>query len=214
MKATLRNRLRMLTNTLGHFDEHPDAWSGHPPLVQHVEALRAAHGRMAGAGDDQAANDPKGLTKQKTKARKAAAKALADLGLKATTYAVDVGDEVLRRAVDHARSEWERMPEGTFASKAKDALDRIEAQAEPMAAYGVAPRQIGAAREAVAEVARLTERRDNTDAGRSVATDDIEDAYSDDAVPTLAQLDRLVPTLVTDAAFVARYGEVRQIVGD
>ena len=32
--------------------------------------------------------------------------------------------------------------------------------------------------------------------------------------PDDAQLDRLVPTLVTDAAFVARYGEVRQIVGD
>ena len=168
---------------------------------------------MAGAGDAQAANDPEGLTDQKDAARDDAARQLAALGQKATAYAIDAGDDVLRQAVDHSVSEWERMPEAAFASNAKDALDRIEAQAAPMAEYGVAPAQVTDARAAVAEVARLAERRDNTGAGRSVATDDIDEAYSEDALPALDQLARLVPVLVEDEAFVDRYREVRQIPG-
>lgn len=214
MEQRLQNRLRMLTNTLGHFADHPDLWNGHPPIVRNVDALRAARGRMASAAETQEGSDSQGLTANKQAARTDAATRLTRLGRKVSAYALEAGDEDLRRAVDHSQSEWERMAEATFASRATNALDRIAALSTELAEYGVTDDEATAAREAVAEVGRLAERRDNTGATREVATGDIGEAYSDDAVPALDKLDRLVPALIEDEAFVDTYEEVRQILGD
>lgn len=204
----------MLNRTLAHFGGHAALWNAHGPILANVAALQGARDRMVEAAADQAEGDTRGLTADKAAARAAAAALLTPLGQKVSAFALATGDEDLRRAVDFSRSEWERMSEAAFASQAATALDRTEARLAELGGYGVAAEDLTAARDAVAAVGALAERRDTTDAEREVATDAIAEAYSEDAVPALDQLDRLVPALVTDAAFVATYREVREVPGD
>ena len=214
MEERIRNRLRMLSNVLGHFDASPALWTDVEPVAQEVARLRAANDALVDAGDDQAANDPEGLTAQKRKARADGAKKMAALSDKVTAYAVSIGDEDLRKAVDHSESEWARMAEADFASEARDALDRTEAHLASLAPYKVTAEEIAAARADVSQVGRLAQRRDRTGAARAVATDELPEVYSEEARPALLQLDRLVPTLIDDEPFVDEYRENRRIPGD
>ena len=213
MDRRLENRLKMLEDTLAHFDAHPDAWNAEPPLVRNVATLRDGYVALDDAGEGQAAGDTTGLTQDKTAARAAAAKQLADLGLKVSAFAIETGDADLRKAVDHTAYEWGRKSEVDFKNDAANALDRTEAVLPALVEYKVTAEQISAARTAVARVGRIARQRDTTDAAREVDTDALWPGYSA-LVPTLAVLDRLVPALVENADFVATYRQVRQIPGD
>ena len=63
MDRRQRNRLRMLARTLGHFDEYPDAWNGHPPIVRNVGALRAGYAALTGAAEETLRSGTFGWTK-------------------------------------------------------------------------------------------------------------------------------------------------------
>lgn len=213
MERRFENRLKMLRNTLAHFDAHPDLWSPEPPLVRNVATLRAGFDAMEDAGEGQAAGNTKGLTEDKRAARATAARLLVDLSLKVSGYAIEFKDADLRQAVDYSFSEWTRMSETDFKNEATDALDRTEAALPALAEYKVTAEQVSQARAAVAEVIELSSERDNVGAAREVDTAALPAGYSA-LVPTLDVLDRLVPALIDDADFVATYVQVRQIPGD
>jgi hypothetical protein len=129
------------------------------------------------------------------------------------SYARTAGDADLEADVDHSASEWRRMPEETFLAEADRALGRITAVLDALAAYEVERADVAAAQEAVNAVRPLGSVRDNVKADRGAATATLEAAYSG-AIPSLDELDGLVPRLIEDAAFVAVYARVRRIEGD
>lgn len=206
-------RLDMLQRTLAHFDEHPALWNAKPPLVSHVAVVRDAEAAMTAAAGRQAGSAPTGLTKNKERARERAVGLLADLSATVGSYARTVGDADLEGAVDHSPSEWQRMPEETFFAEADRALGRIPAVLDQLAAYEVDRADVAAAQDAVDAVRPMGATRDNVKADRGAATATLEAAYSV-AVPSLDELDGLVPRLIKDAAFVAEYARVRRIDGD
>ena len=212
MTSYLRRRLAMLRATLAHLDAHPDAWAGRAPIARNVETVREGLDALDRAAESQAAATPEGLTENRDDARDAAEARLVTLGRQASAYAVEAGDADLREAVDHSRSDWERMPEADFHARAEDALARIDAALAPLAEYGVEKEDVAAARAALAAARPLTAGRDNVRADRAVATDALGAGYTALLGP-LDVLDRLVPTLA-DAAFVAEYRQVRRITGE
>ena len=213
MTDYLRRRLDMLQRTLAHFDEHPDLWDAKPPIFSHVATVRDAEAAMTSAAGRQAGSAPTGLTKNKERAREHAVGLLADLSAKVASYARTVGDADLESAVDRSPTEWRRMPEEAFFAEADRALGRITAVLDQLAGYEVDRDGVTAAQEAVDAVRPLGATRDNVKADRGEATATLEAAYSG-AVPSLDELDGLVPALITDAAFVAEYQRVRRIDGD
>ncbi|HEX8299004.1 MAG TPA: hypothetical protein VF594_07555, partial [Rubricoccaceae bacterium] len=81
-----------------------------------------------------------------------------------------------------------------------------------LAAYAVTPTELAEARAAVEAARPLGAARDIRQDGRTRATAALDGGYST-VVPTLGLLDRLVPRLVKDAAFVAEYRIARRIPG-
>ena len=213
MDRRIENRIKMLRSTLHHFDAHPDAWDADGPLGELVGTLRQRFREITDAATAQAAGDTRGLTEDRDAALETAAGRLAHLGEKVGGYALVVGDADLRRAVEHTAYEWARMSQADFVRNAADALRRTEAVLDELGPYKVTPEEVAAARAAVAEVPRLTADRDAAEDQGAVATDALPATYTR-AVPTLTALDRLVPGLVDDAAFVAGYREAHQIPGD
>lgn len=213
MTRYLLNRLRMLRTTTDHFDEHPDLWNTLAPIVDALAPVRAARTALETTADIQADSDTRGLTADKARARDTATEQLVDLGRKTAAHAITIGDSDLQRAVDHSTSDWGRLAEDRFIADANSALTRIEAILPDLAPYDVTPDHLTAARASLADVRRLAGRRDNVAADRTDATDDLDQIYSD-AVEPLGVLDRLVPALITDAAFVDQYRIARRIPGD
>lgn len=213
MTAKTRRRLDMMQRTLAHFDQHPALWSGKAPIVLHVGTVREAEAAMEAAAGRQASSAPQGLTKNKEAARTHAAGLMAALSAKAGSYARTIGDADLEQAVDHSLSEWTRMAEEAFFADADRALDRIGGVLDALAGYEVDRADVTAARAAVNALRPMAPARDNVEADRAAATAALEAAYSG-AVPSLDELDTLVPALVDDAAFVAEYQRVRRIDGD
>lgn len=213
MTRRLLNRLRMLRTTTDHFDEHPDLWNTLDPIVAALAPVRAARTALETTADVQANSDTKGLTTDKTRARTTATRQLVDLGRKVAAYAITIGDNDLQQAVDHSESDWDRLADDRFIADANSALTRIEAILPDLAPYQVTPDDLTAARASLTEIRRLAGRRDNVATDRTDATQDLDQIYTD-AVEPLGVLDRLVPALITDPAFVDQYRIARRIPGD
>ncbi|WP_412062370.1 hypothetical protein [Rubrivirga sp. IMCC45206] len=213
MTRYIRNRLRMLRATVAHFDEHPDAWSAKPPVVRALAPIRDAHATLEAAATAQAEGDTTGLTEDKGDARDDATTGLVTLGKRVTAYAVEIGDDDLRAALDHSRSDWDRFPDDVFYAQARRALNRAEPLLTALTEFEVTAEQLTAVRADLAEFVRIAGLRDTTDASGTAATEDLDTVYSN-AVKPLKQLDRVVDALVADPAFVAQYHVVRRIPGD
>ena len=210
MRAYVRRRLDMLHRTLAHFDAHPKAWNTAPALVRNVQTVRGAAATIEAAAEGQDAGNATGLTQDKTDARDHAEGLLGALGEAVGAYAIESGDDDFRAATDLPRSEWDRMSDADFFSQSAVTLARIEAALPDLAEYEVTGTDVSEAREAVEAARPLGATRDTRAAGRTVATGTLGATYSA-AVPALEVLDRLVPRLVKDAAFVAEYRVVRRL---
>ena len=213
MNRRLQNRLRMLDNTLEHFDQHPALWSDKTKIAEGVDSVRAIVRRMNDAAEDQAGGDTKGLTQEKRRARRTTTDQLVDLGKKASAYAILEKDDDLRQAADLSHSDWGRFTDREFANKARDLLTLVEALPDgALDEYGLAPDETTTIRQSVAAVGRLGAQRDNVGVDRAEATGDLDDLYDETEKP-LDVLDRLVPVLIEDEGFVGEYRRVRQIPG-
>ncbi len=213
MTGVLRRRLTMLHATLAHFDAHPDAWAGIEDVEDSVQAVRDGTSAIERHAETQAAATPEGVTENRDAARDAAEDLLARLGRRVSAHAIRIGDADLREAVDHSRSDWDRMAEADFFSTAADALDRTEAVLPDLTRVRVTSKDVDAARAAVEAARPGTAARDGVRARRVTATAALGGGYSA-VVGPLDVLDRLVPELVEDAGFVAEYRVVRRVPGD
>ena len=213
MTRTTATRLDMLRTVLTHLDASPDLWHGHRPIADTVAVVRAGLAGLDQAARDQAASNPRGMTKTRKAARARAVAALGALGQSTGAYALSgAGRADFRVATTRSARDWARLPEADFVSLAGVALNRIETALADLAEYGVTAAETDAARAAVGAVVPLTIARDRTAARRAVATAALRTGYSA-LVEPLGLLDRLVPVLIKDATFVAVYAHTRRIRG-
>jgi hypothetical protein len=213
MTEHFRNRLNMLDATLEHFDQHEALWQDKTVIADRVAAVRAGRDAMVEADRAKAANDPTAVTEQKRAARKRLEALLTALGQKAGSYAVIEDDTDLRRAVDHPKSTWARLPDAELLTDAEVAVEKTEPHLSALADYGVAESDLQAIRDAAEAFRPLSRRRANTQVDRTTAIGAIGEAYEDTLQP-LALLDRLVPALIPNEAFTAEYERVRRILGE
>ncbi len=210
MTEYLRHRVAMLHATLAHFDEFPDRWAGIEDIEDAVQAVREGTAAIEGHARTQAAATPEGITKNHEAARDRAEVLLASLGRRVGPYATRIGDADLREAVAISRARWDAMAEEDFFNRADDTLARTDAVLADLKRVRVTRQDLDAVREALATARPLAATRDTERARRVKATAALGGGYST-VVGPLDILDNLVPELVDDADFVARYRIVRRI---
>jgi hypothetical protein len=211
-----RNRLAMLQNVVEHFDDHPTLWQDTPPLADNVAQVRAATDAMLQADQKKSASDTRGHTQAKGATRTELNQRLADMGDLVTAYAIHTGvpaRQTLTQTADRSKSEWGRMPETAFASNARAALDAVEPHLSGLADFGVTADTLAALRSDVDAYAQLAPERANLSADESDAVAAIAEAYRSTLEP-FDVLDRIVPLLISDVAFVREYEVLRRIPGE
>ncbi len=189
-------------------DRHGATWAARPPVVAAVEALRAAHERVATLERERGALATTGLTADKATQRDAVEAAAMRLVRAVRPYARATGNRALEAEVDVSPSDLERGSDAALVGRAERVRAAAAAHLDALEAYGVTRADVAALLAAMEAFDPLGAARDATGAQREARTGALPGVLGE-ARAAVALLDDLVPGLGDDA-LTAEYGRARR----
>jgi len=204
------NYLRMYQSVLSHLDKFPAAWNQFAPIRPVVERLRKITANMLTQSQLQAQLVTMGYTKRKDAHMSQLLEQTYELSLKLRVYAKVNKDLVLLHAVAFSYSEVQKGAGQLLLQRSRRLVQHARDHLAELAAYQVTEKEIAALEQLLTITESMTPARNVIAGARKTATSSIP-GLIDQAREQLNMLDDMIEAMLSDAAFVSTYFNLRPV---